>query len=330
MKLLGQYQNGNYTVRIYDDGTKIRSNDEDRLIPQFPESIDLKITNRCDMACPFCHENSTPRGEHGDILNLPFLKTLRPYTELAIGGGNPLAHPDLIAFLEGAEKLNLISNITVNQTHFLENLPLLHDLTDHGLIHGLGVSYTTPGTEKQLREALQEFPNAVLHVIAGIVDPDDLQFLAGNALKLLILGYKTFRRGGTLYNTMGGTINSYINALKEILPEMLRNYWFKAVSFDNLAISQLNVRRLMSDEEWEKFYMGDDGKYTMYIDAVRREFAASSTSRNRYALEPDIDTMFQMIHAPEDNCLDYDGYADFMLYARAAEKAKKATEQPNL
>ena len=101
MKLLGTYQNGNYTVKIYDNGTKIRENDLDFFEPDTVESMDIKITNSCDKMCPFCHEASTPDGKHGDILNLPFLDTLHPYTELAIGGGNPLSHPDLIPFLRG-------------------------------------------------------------------------------------------------------------------------------------------------------------------------------------------------------------------------------------
>ena len=32
MKLLGEYENGNYNVKIYDDGTKIRETDESKLI----------------------------------------------------------------------------------------------------------------------------------------------------------------------------------------------------------------------------------------------------------------------------------------------------------
>ncbi len=300
MELVGHYRNGNYTVRLYDDGTKVRETDGDSFIPEFPESMDLKITDRCDMGCPFCHENSTPTGDHGDILDLPFLETLHPYTEIAIGGGNPLSHPDLVPFLEKLKSLNLIPNITVNQKHFLENLPLLHDLTDRKLIYGLGVSYVTNGREEALRKAMQEFPNAVLHVIAGIVDPDDLQSLAGHVLKLLVLGYKPFRRGSTLYNILGGTINSYVDALKDVLPEILRDHWFKAVSFDNLAIRQLDVKSLMTDEQWERFYMGDDGQYTMYIDAVRGEYAASSTSTTRYPLEPDIRTMFQTVRSSSE------------------------------
>lgn len=42
MNLIGQYKNGNYTVSIYDDGTKIRENDLDFFEPAFPESMDIK------------------------------------------------------------------------------------------------------------------------------------------------------------------------------------------------------------------------------------------------------------------------------------------------
>ena len=121
MDLLGEYKNGNYVVAIYEDGTKIRYTEHDKFIPEFPESMDVKITNYCDMNCPWCHENSTSNGRHGDILHADFINSLRPFTEVAIGGGNPLSHPDLPVFLERLKQKNIIANITVNQRHFLDN-----------------------------------------------------------------------------------------------------------------------------------------------------------------------------------------------------------------
>lgn len=46
-KLLSKYRNGNYNVAIFDDGTKIRYNNLDCLVPEFPESMDVKISNYC-------------------------------------------------------------------------------------------------------------------------------------------------------------------------------------------------------------------------------------------------------------------------------------------
>lgn len=298
MKLLGAYQNGNYTVRIYDDGTKIRENDLDFFEPDTVESMDIKITNSCDKMCPFCHEASTLNGNHGDILNLPFLDTLHPYTELAIGGGNPLSHPDLIPFLRGLKERRLLPSMTVNQTHFLKNVPLLRYLSEQGLLYGLGVSYIsgTSGDERgRLINGLKRFPNAVIHVINGIVSMDELSALSMNRFKILILGYKTFRRGAENYVEHTEEILKTSQDLFEGLPDVIQQGWFQTVSFDNLAIKQLKVRRLMDDGSWKQFYMGDDGSYTMYIDAVSREYAVCSVSEVRHPLTDNIKEMFETV-----------------------------------
>ena len=117
LKLLGVYKNGNYSVKILSDGTKIRETEEDEFIPSFAENCDMKITDKCDGGCPFCYEGCTPNGRHGDILNYKFLDTLHPYTELAING-NDLSHPDLLTFMYKMKMKKIILNMTVNQIHF--------------------------------------------------------------------------------------------------------------------------------------------------------------------------------------------------------------------
>ena len=96
MKNWVSYKNGNYVVSLsLLDGTKIRQNNLDYFEPDTIESADVKITNKCDRNCKFCYENSSMFGKHGDILSPSWLDKLHPYCELAIGGGNPLSHPDL-------------------------------------------------------------------------------------------------------------------------------------------------------------------------------------------------------------------------------------------
>ena len=97
--ILGTYVNGNTIVAIYKDGTKERYIKSGEIpAPEFPESIDLKITNKCDISCQFCAEGSTPDGADA-CLDDSLLDSIPPYTELAIGGGNPLKHPCLLEFL---------------------------------------------------------------------------------------------------------------------------------------------------------------------------------------------------------------------------------------
>lgn len=289
-----RFINGNYTVTIdTKTGTKIRENDLDFFRAEFPESMDIKICDKCDMGCPMCHENSTPDGKCGDILNAKFIESLHPYTELAIGGGNPLEHPDLEPFLVKCKLLNLIPSMTVNQTHFMKNRESLKRLCDAKLIYGLGISVNK--VDNDFLEAVKDFPNAVLHVINGIITIHDLAMLAGKDLKILILGYKEFRRGKDLFKRDAFAIERRKKEMREWLERILREKWFEVVSFDNLAVNQLEVRTLIGEETWNEFYMGDDGTATMYVDMVRGEYAKSSTSTERYPIEDNIIPMFEKI-----------------------------------
>ena len=290
MKTLGVYKNGNYRVVILDDGTKIRETNDDEFIPSFAENCDCKITDKCDGGCPFCYEGCTPNGKHGDILNYKFLDTLHPYTELAING-NDMSHPNLIPFLEKLKEKKVIANLTVNQIHFERHQSLIRKLVDDKLIYGLGVSLKEP-TEEFI-SLVKTYPNAVIHVINGILSPTDIEMLSDNNLKMLILGYKQLRRGVDWFNKESEDIIIKQNWLKENLKDILNH--FKVVSFDNLAIIQLDVKRLMSEEEWEEFYMGDDGKYTFYIDMVEGTFGKNSLATERYPIMDNIDNMFQKI-----------------------------------
>lgn len=77
--------------------------------------------------------------------------------------------------------------------------------------------------------------------------------------------------------------------------------WFSTMSFDNLAIEQLEPSRLMTEDEYKQFYMGDDGGYTYYIDLVNKQFAQSSTSTKRYELLDDAQDMFNVIREAKKN-----------------------------
>ena len=292
MNTLGISVNGNYSVILFDDGTKIRSGNVSKFIPEKPESIDLKITNMCDMNCPFCHERSLTDGEHGDIMNLKFLDTLLPYTELAIGGGNPLAHPQLVEFLELLKSKKLVANMTVHLRHFMNNIELIKWLSKRGLIHGIGVSLATVTSEEI--DAIKSVPNTVIHVINGVVDINSMSGMAHRGLKILILGYKNWGRG-TSYRFNSFYVHDRMSLMHAYIKTIIRDGWFETISFDNLAIDQLDIRDVLSPEEFNKMYMGDDGQFTMYIDTVNRKFAISSTSPTRFSLTDDIVEMFQVV-----------------------------------
>lgn len=293
MELLGRYKNGNFHVAIFDDGSKIRETNDDEFVPDFAENMDIKICNVCDVLCPFCHEGSTKNGKLGDILNEKFIDTLHSYQEVAIGGGDVTSHPDLIPFLQKLKEKKVIANITVNQVHFERKQELIKKLVDEKLIYGLGVSLVNP-TDHFLK-LTKQYPNAVIHVINGILSESDVEKLQNNDLKMLILGYKHLRRGNEYFEADQTEVENKQRWLYENLESLVDK--FKVVSFDNLAIEQLQVKRLLSQEEWDKFYMGDDSEFTYYIDMVERRFAKSSTAPmdQRHDLLDSTDDMFNKI-----------------------------------
>lgn len=300
MKRFVRYQNGNYTVTLDTlTGTKIRENDLDFFEADTVESMDIKITNYCDMGCPMCHENSTTEGKHADILGPSFLDRLHPYTELALGGGNPLSHPDLYEFLQRCKEREFIPSMTVNQTHFLKHYDLIKQLVDEKLIYGLGISLGNPTDEFITK--VKTIPNAVIHIINGLVSLEQLHKLKDKDLKVLILGYKVFRRGEALYDQEGLLIEMRKTRMYQTLPQMVEENWFKVLSFDNLAIEQLNPKRLMEEDEWNEFYMGDDGigdgftSASMYVDMVERKYAKNSCSTERFDLLPTIEEMYKSL-----------------------------------
>jgi uncharacterized Fe-S cluster-containing radical SAM superfamily enzyme len=279
MKTLYKYQNGNTNVEIFDDGTKIRSYEEEPNII-FPESIDIKITNYCDMACSYCHESSTTEGVHGDLKKLmEVLEPLPSGVEIAIGGGNPLSHPYLIDFLHDIKDKGIIANLTVNQGHLKPFEELLVYLLRNHLIKGLGISITN-NNFKTLKKLKTLSNDIVYHVIAGVneVSVMDKLIEIGQA-KVLVLGYKKFGFGVQYYNeNVDENIQEWYRKISSYIGKCV-------LSFDNLAIEQLNIKRLFTDEGWERFYMGDDFKFTMYIDAVKQEFAPTSRSKERQSFD---------------------------------------------
>ena len=283
------YKNGNVSVSIAGDGTKIREwEGESKLI--YPESIDCKITNYCDLNCPWCHEKSNTSGKHADInVLLETIKSLPAGTELSVGGGNALSHPHLIQLLNELSDRGLIANITVNQKHILTYFETIRYLLNKELIHGLGISITDVEHLSDIEPILRLTDNAVFHVIMGINPVDvvdkleDFCWHQGKGCKVLVLGYKDFGRGSSFLQKHSSIEDNkyqwYIGIAKHFKRQGL------VLSFDNLALEQLNLSRFFTRDAWDKFYMGDDGFATCYIDAVNQQYAISSADSNRTSFQ---------------------------------------------
>lgn len=280
--VITQYKNGNADITITDDGTR-EIEYEDVLKLEYPLNIDIRVSTRCSFGlnpktgkafCSFCHESATTNGAECDYEELKGkLSGLPVGIELAIGGN--IITAELIEFCEWATSQGYIVNLTVNQGHIATYQLHLDELISNGWIKGLGISYRRSLEKDNVPERFKRYEHTVLHVIAGIDDINDILNYTSYR-KVLVLGYKTFGFG--------------IDYMDKYEPEVERNlkewlWWihkmfsvFDVVSFDNLALKQLNVKRFFADDNWEVF---NQNEHSFYIDAVNKILAPSSRSSEK-------------------------------------------------
>ncbi len=285
MNTLAEYRNGNCKITLLKNGTKIIEWEE-KASPIYPVSIDLKITNRCEKHCMWCHENSWAGGEHARIQSiLKIVKNLPKGTEIAIGGGDPFLHPNLEKILQTFSNLGLISNITVNSRHLTKHKEAIQKFRKNKLIYGLGVSWNYMDVE-----AIEEIydKNTVIHFIAGLDNVYYLLEMLKTNHKCLVLGFKKYGRAKDLFNM----INTNLNFWKVKTEEIIHT---GHVAFDTLGTTQLEIKNLLPKNIWEECFMGEDGEFTMYIDAVKQEFAKSSTAKKYKINRKNIEQMFQYL-----------------------------------
>lgn len=291
------YTNGNYSVFLNtDNGTKIRYNNQTFFAPNRPESMDVKITNCCHYNCRYCHEGSSSYGEIAQLTNVVnFVTTLPPYTEIAIGGGdimNTIYHTETI--LKIFKQAKAFCSITVHQNDFINQYNLIKRWIDEKLVYGVGVSLHD-ASDPKLWELLNKTPTAILHIIAGIATPNQLKAIADHNAKVLILGYKDIRRGISYKSSFEKEIIENQLWVKDNISFLLKRC--KVCSFDNLALKQLNIKEKIPRDLWEKYYMGDDGTTTFFVDLVEMQYAKSSTSKIRYCFseKDSVSSMYETI-----------------------------------
>lgn len=271
-----KYQNGNALVSIDNTGTRVISY-TDELQLDYPLNIDIRVSSKCSFGlnpktgkafCSFCHESATTNGKecNYDLLKSK-LEDLPKGIELAIGS-NQLTN-DLYNFLSWCFDKGYICNLTINQGHIKRDLLNIISGIQDGCIKGLGISYRGE-LRFDIPKTLLDYQNTVFHVISGIDTFQEIENLSNFGVnKILVLGEKDF--GFNLGNVDLKTQNH-----KEW-------YWwihklfskFDVVSFDNLALEQLNIRRFFTQDNWNIF---NQGEHSFYINAVGEYFAPSSRS----------------------------------------------------
>ena len=114
-KITDKVKNGNYYIlygSVFSRKEKLRLQVDSipDMIPEYPELVDMKITDACQHKCPFCYMASTPNGKHAelkDVYNL--IHQFKYKTEFALGGGNVLLHPYFTSIVKRISEKNHIA-----------------------------------------------------------------------------------------------------------------------------------------------------------------------------------------------------------------------------
>lgn len=135
----------------------------------WPELADISISNQCSKGCLFCYKDSTPEGKIMSVEEYRFvLDSLQSprwgnVFQVALGGGEPLEHPQFREIIQATVDKGIVANFTTNGL-------LLNDETIQflkGKIGALAISVTNfEELDKPLLKKLkQEGIKANLHFI---------------------------------------------------------------------------------------------------------------------------------------------------------------------
>lgn len=152
-----------------------------RLLDRKPLQCSLYVTDRCNLDCAYCteYDNSRPHPSLDDlkkwVRKIRELGTMR----IALVGGEPLTHPDIVELVRYCRELGFATSLTTNG--FLLTRELVAQLEDAGLqVMQISVDRMTPSpiTKKSFRTILPKLDyfrdsKISLH-ITGVICADTL------------------------------------------------------------------------------------------------------------------------------------------------------------
>lgn len=292
-KITDKVKNGNYYIlygNMFHKKEKLRLQIDSipDMIPEYPELVDMKITNACEHKCPFCYMNSVSEGEHAkkeDIYRI--LRKFKIKTEFALGGGNVLLHPDFTSIVKHIHNKDHIVNITIryDDTKTIENNNNIKRAIKK-YVSGIGISVQKAKdvdvASDFIKEMLDLGKHVSLHIIPEMIGSDEsvdimnkmteindslLDLGIGNNCKVLLLGLKQSGRAKELkYDLLS-------DAELHSFEEASRYQFCVDTSFVNTY--EYFFKTYYNDCE-EFFLTRNEGEFSMYIDAVNNKAYASS------------------------------------------------------
>lgn len=273
-------------------------------VPEFPELIDLKITNMCDHGCKFCFMDSNMKGRHADIdFLLSVIAQCGDATkgghrvEFSIGGGNILLYPELETLLKQMHVKGHIVNVTIKSDDCKKiiNDDKLMNIFDN-YVDGIGVSVESVDDVKILENFYEKINKNISrkYIVAHLI-PEYLGVETTNAISTylrsskayipsLFLGYKENGRGATQKHT---------EFTKDELRSLFDGYY--SISVDTTFANRY-FWWIKDNFSYKNTITRMEGEYSMYIDGVTKTAYKSSYQLDKpYIIDYNIEHIFANI-----------------------------------
>lgn len=297
-KITDKIKNGNYYIlygNMYSRKEKMRLQVDSipDMIPEYPELVDMKITNACEHKCPFCYMASTPKGKHAELIEVfKIIDNFKIKTEFALGGGNVLLHPDFDKIVKRIAKNNHIANITIRY----DDVKTINDNEDikraiNKYVSGIGISVQKESDVDYAKDFIIKMLNLgkhiSLHIIPEIIGVEKSVAILNkmneinvsiynenknnhswdcNSCKVLFLGLKQSGRAKSIEHKL--LSNDEITLMVEA-----SKYQY------NVDTSFINTYNNWFSSEYvdsKYFLTRHEGEYSMFIDAITCKAFTSS------------------------------------------------------
>lgn len=249
-------------------------------MPETPMLVDMKVTDFCSMGCEYCYQGSTKSGNHMKDLYVyaNSLKEAKVF-EVAIGGGEPTEFDKFKVLVKLLHSEGISVNFTTKKVDWLYKPTTREFLSEIGAF-----AYSVdPNTKIPLLDSINNkvrsfkfYENKfTIQVIPALfTDSEQLKAVLAWAyeknVRVTLLGYKSTGRG-KLFVENGNLLENeknwvqLLNSLKDV----------PRLSIDTTLAHR--YQHLLTDLDIPTWlYHIEEGKYSMYIDAVDHKYGPSS------------------------------------------------------
>jgi hypothetical protein len=199
--------------------------------------------------------------------------------EVALGGGEPTAHPDFERILRTCSWCNIVPNFTTKTLDWLKNDTRRNVILSYA--GGFAYSVSNNREVRELGFLLDKYnidkSRVQVQVIDGVASdwafPEILKECAYHNLTLTILGFKSTGRGEKFAETRQPYKFDWIGMVKKARD----NGDYVTIGVDTLMVQK--YQDVFKEEGIDEiFFTPEEGKFSCYIDGVAEKIGPSSYS----------------------------------------------------